>query len=205
MARGHPAGTSLRRWFSTAGFRSVKLTGLGPPPLARVDAAVMAVQTAKPASLARLDTLRAHDPAVRTLVITERGDAEAARVALGRGASFVLVWPTTAPEVLLCVAELMRQAGRQREQLARFVRIERSDHDAARRGTATFADAWRLTPCERRVLPHAVIGEAYKDIAVWLKLSPRMVRFHADNIRKKAGGLGWAEIRAEWFRQAGGR
>jgi two-component system response regulator FixJ len=52
---------------------------------------------------------------------------------------------------------------------------------------AVFAELARLSPRERSVLRFIALGYRYQDIGEALSISPRTVKMHAANVRKKAG------------------
>jgi DNA-binding NarL/FixJ family response regulator len=63
----------------------------------------------------------------------------------------------------------------------------RAIHGEVEHVVAVFAELARLSPRERSVLRFIALGYRYQDIGEALSISPRTVKMHAANVRKKAG------------------
>jgi DNA-binding NarL/FixJ family response regulator len=150
--------------------------------------------------LGELDSLRETDPSIRTVVLVPRANGGYLADALRHGAALVFSrWRPS--ELIVGVIELLQHARKLRDEIGSEQRTQLADALPLRPGVECFANSCDLTRRERQILPWMMIAEAHKEIAKQVCIEPRMVRWHADNIRRKAGGLSWPAIRAKCIQE----
>lgn len=187
----------VRRMLEGAGLRTINAPTLGAVREHVPAVLITLVEDKKRCALTWLSAVRDVDPSIRNVVLTRERDREFVAAALRSGAALVLAAPSTPAPMLLPVIELLAHAARLRGDATEVSVVETTaDSGQVRAAAERFADAFSLTRRERQVLPWMLIAEAYKETAKQISIDPRTVRWHAENIKRKAG-MSWPAIRAK--------
>ncbi len=117
--------------------------------------------------------LKASGSRLPVVVMTGHADVQIAVAAMKAGAIDFIEKPYSADALLTLVRRALNLAGQGEGMNAETVEI-----------TAKIAT---LTPRERDMLNHLVLGHANKIIAYELQISPRTVEIHRSNLMKKMG------------------
>ena len=173
-----------------AGFTVVEEAGDLEPALRRVaaqrpDVLVLDVQLPGGSSIAVIPRLRELSPDTRIVMLTMQGDLEAARQALGAGATGYVVKEAARSELIAAVR--LAAAGRT------YLHPELGAQLVQRRGEMPAAPD-DLTRRELEVLRLIALGHTNSEIAGQLFLSVRTVESHRAHIQQKTGRATRAEL-----------
>lgn len=154
-------------------------------------------------ALGLLQRARRCNPTARSLVVATRASILNARRAIDLGATDVIAWPSTRAELAARLFDLARCSRTLRVVLRSEITSSPDSTAVVVRSAALLADQLRLSPRERSLLPKFLLGLEHKEIAAAETIAPRTVRYHGENIRRKAAGASWPEIRARWYAEGG--
>jgi RNA polymerase sigma factor (sigma-70 family) len=125
-------------------------------------------------------TLQARDIALPIIVLTAHGDAASARAALKGGAFDFLEKPVDHDTLVATIDAAHRS--------------DQASHAAARARSDVARRIARLTPREREVLDHVVLGRHNREVAALLGISPRTVEVYKARIYDKLQVTRLAEL-----------
>ncbi len=202
----HVARRTLLEWLPQAGFDVVPVTSDAidlDATLQSCDVFVIAVAPRDTKALGLLQRARQCNPTARSLVVATRAAVLNARRAIDMGATDVFGWPGARAELVARLLELARVGRTLRIVLRSEITSSPDATATVVRSAARLADQLKLSPRERSLLPKFLLGLEHKEIAVQETIAPRTVRFHGENIRRKAAGASWPEIRARWYAEGG--